>query len=298
MDALDLLIQSQALPATYRQMVNEVHRPAAEHIIKRHRAFGRPIIVGLCGCQGSGKSTMASFLRALLETEGLKAAVLSLDDLYLPLSERERLAREVHPLLRTRGVPGTHDVALGMALMDSLTDGPAEVPVPCFNKAEDDRAPAGAWPRIASPVDVVLFEGWCVGSLPQADADLIEPINSLEREEDRDGFWRRYVNAELKDGYHRLFGRIDVLVMLKAPSFDTVYGWRSLQEKKLSDKVKSQGLTGTRIMGPEEIRRFLMFYQRLTEWILREMPHRAEILIPLDEDHRLLGVQIRGHDGR
>jgi D-glycerate 3-kinase len=90
-----------------------------------------------------------------------------------------------------------------------------------------------------------------------------------------------------------LFGRIDVLVMLKAPSFDTVYGWRSLQEKKLSDKVKSQGLTGTKIMGPQEIRRFLMFYQRLTEWILREMPGRADILIPLNEEHRLLGVEIR-----
>jgi D-glycerate 3-kinase len=293
MDALDTLIRNQALPASYRQMVNEVHQPAAQHIIKRHRALGRPIVVGLCGCQGSGKSTMASFLKALLEADGLKAAVLSLDDLYRPLGERERLGREVHPLLRTRGVPGTHDVALGLGLIDTLSDGPAEVSMPCFNKAEDDRAPAESWPRLVAPVDVILFEGWCVGAVPQPDADLTLPINALEREEDRDGFWRRYVNAELKGGYNRLFGRIDVLVMLKAPSFDTVYGWRSLQEKKLSDKIKSQGLTGTKIMGPQEIRRFLMFYQRLTEWILREMPGRADILIPLNEEHRLLGVEIR-----
>jgi D-glycerate 3-kinase len=297
MEALDALIRSQALPATYRQMVNEVHRPAAEHIAARRRALGRPIVVGLCGSQGSGKSTMASFLKALLEAEGLKAAVLSLDDLYLPLSERERLGRDVHPLLRTRGVPGTHDAAMGLALIDTLTDGPDEVSMPCFNKAEDDRVPAGAWPHIVSPVDVILFEGWCVGALPQADAELIEPVNALEREEDRDGFWRRHVNAELKGGYSRLFGRIDLLVMLKAPSFDAVYGWRSLQEKKLGDKVRSQGLTGTRIMGPQEIRRFLMFYQRLTEWILREMPSRADILIPLDEEHRLLGVEIRYDQG-
>jgi D-glycerate 3-kinase len=293
MDALDLLIRSQALPAAYRQMVNEVHRPAAEHIAERHRAMGRPIVVGLCGSQGSGKSTMASFLKVLLEAEGLKAAVLSLDDLYLPLSERERLGCEVHPLLRTRGVPGTHDVSMGLALFDTLADGPAEVPVPRFDKAEDDRASTEVWPRIASPVDVILFEGWCVGALPQSDLDLIEPVNALEREEDCDGFWRRHVNAELKGNYSRLFGRIDVLVMLKAPSFDAVYDWRSLQEKKLSDKIRSQGLTGTRIMGPQQIRRFLMFYQRLTEWILHEMPKRADILIPLDENHRLLGVQIR-----
>lgn len=293
MEALDVLIRSQALPETYRQMVDEVHRPAAAHMAERRRAMGRPIVVGLCGCQGSGKSTMASFLKALLEAEGLKSAVLSLDDLYLTLSERERLGREVHPLLRTRGVPGTHDVAMGLALIDRLTDGPADVPVPRFDKAEDDRAPAEAWPRIVSPVDVILFEGWCVGALPQADAELIAPINALEREEDGEGFWRRYVNAKLAGDYSRLFGRIDMLLMLKAPSFDAVYGWRLLQEKKLGDKVRGQGLTGTRIMGPQEVRRFLMFYQRLTEWILQEMPARADILIPLDEEHRLLGVEIK-----
>jgi len=297
MDALDALISSQALPGAYRQMVDEVHRPAAEYIAARRHALGRPIVVGLCGSQGSGKSTMASFLKTLLEAEGLKAAVLSLDDLYLGLSERERLGREVHPLLRTRGVPGTHDVAMGLDLFDLLTDGSAEVPMPRFNKAEDDRVPWKACPRILSPVDVIVFEGWCVGALPQADADLNDPINALEREEDGDGFWRNYVNAKLKGDYSRLFGRIDVLVMLKAPDFGAVYGWRSLQEKKLADKVKNEGLTGTRIMGPQEIRRFLMFYQRLTEWILREMPGRAEILIPLDEEHRLLGVEIRGHHG-
>lgn len=298
MDKLDALIRSQALPASYRQTVEQVHRPVSRYIAGRRHALGRPIVVGLCGSQGSGKSTMASFLKVLVEAEGLKAAVLSLDDLYLTHAERERLGREVHPLLRTRGVPGTHDVALGLGLFDSLTDGAAEVSLPRFDKAEDDRAPADTWPRIAAPVDVILFEGWCVGAVPQADADLAVPINALEREEDPDGFWRRYVNAELKGNYSRLFGRIDVLALLKAPSFDAVFGWRSLQEKKLADKVKSQGLTGTHIMGPEEIRRFLMFYQRLTEWILKEMPRRADVLIPLDKEHNEQGAEIRaGHDG-
>jgi D-glycerate 3-kinase len=298
MDALDALIRDQALPSAYRQMVNDVHLPAARYIAGRQRALGRPVIVGLCGSQGSGKSTMASFLKALLEAEGLKAAVLSLDDLYLPLAERERLGREVHPLLRTRGVPGTHDAALGLALFDALTDGSGDVAVPRFDKAEDDRAPARSWSCVSAPVDVILFEGWCVGALPQAEAELVAPVNALELEEDCDGFWRRYVNAELEGSYSRLFGRIDLLIMLKAPSFDAVYGWRSLQEQKLADRVRSQDLKGTRIMGPQEIRRFLMFYQRLTERILEEMPARADILIPLDEAHRLLGVEIRaGRNG-
>src|SRR5215469_14478781 len=170
MEVLDSLIRSHALPAAYRQMVDRIHRPAAERIAEARRSRGRPIVAGLCGSQGSGKSTMAAFLKALLEAEGLKAAILSLDDLYLTLPERERLSVEVHPLLKTRGVPGTHDVGLGHALIDVLTEGSAEVSMPRFDKAEDTRAPAETWPRVASPVDVILFEGWCFGAIPQAEA--------------------------------------------------------------------------------------------------------------------------------
>jgi D-glycerate 3-kinase len=293
MDALDALIRSHALPAAYRQMVDQVHRPAAERIAAVRREAGRSILVGLCGSQGSGKSTMAAFLQALLEAGGLTVAVLSIDDLYLTLPERERLAVQVHPLLRTRGVPGAHDVRLGHALLDALAGGPAEVSMPRFDKAEDTRAPAETWPRIAAPVDVILLEGWCVGAIPQTDEALSRPVNALERDEDTDGVWRRYVNDKLKGAYAGLFGRLDVLALLKAPSFEVVYGWRSLQEEKLAERVRREGLTGTRLMAAAEIRRFLMFYQRLTEWILEEMPARADILMPLDEDHRLLGISFR-----
>src|SRR5579885_29908 len=120
MEALDSLIRSHALPAAYRHMVDRVHRPVAERIAATRRALGRPIVAGLCGTQGSGKSTMAAFLKLLIEQHGLTAAVLSIDDLYLTLPERQALAAEVHPLLRTRGVPGTHDVGLGLALLDVL----------------------------------------------------------------------------------------------------------------------------------------------------------------------------------
>jgi D-glycerate 3-kinase len=293
MEALDALIRSHALPAAYRQMVNRVHRPVAERIAEARRSLGRPIVAGLCGSQGSGKSTMAAFLKALLEDRGFRTVILSIDDLYLTLPERERLAAEVHPLLKTRGVPGTHDVGLGRALIDVLSDGVAEVSIPRFDKAEDTRAPAGTWPRVASPVDVILLEGWCVGAIPQTEAALTRPVNALERDEDAEGVWRRYVNARLKGDYAGFFGRIDILALLKAPSFDVVYGWRSLQETKLAERVQREGLTGTKVMDAAQIRRFLMFYQRLTEWILEEMPGRADILMPLDEDHRILGVEFR-----
>ena len=293
MDAIDALIQSQALPAAYRTTVDTIHRPVADQIARRRHALGRTVVAGLCGSQGSGKSTMAAFLKALLEDGGLKTAVLSIDDLYLTLPERERLAAKVHPLLRTRGVPGTHDVGLGHALIDVLSDGVAEVSMPRFDKAEDTRAPAETWPRLISPVDVILLEGWCVGAIPQGETALAQPVNALEREEDAGGAWRRYVNERLEGDYAGFFGRIDILALLRAPSFEVVYGWRSLQEKKLADEVRLRGLTGTKVMDAPQIRRFLMFYQRLTEWILEEMPGRADILMPLDEDHRILGVEFR-----
>jgi D-glycerate 3-kinase len=293
MDALDALIRTLALPGSYRQMVDVIHRPAAERIARRRKELGRPIVAGLCGTQGSGKSTMAAFLKVLLEAQGLTTAVLSLDDIYLTLPERELLAKDVHPLLRTRGVPGTHDTGLGIALMDVLGDGPAEVSMPRFDKAEDTRADASTWPRVQAPVDVILFEGWCVGARPQDDEALALPVNALERDEDADGAWRGYVNDRLKTDYAALFGRIDILAMLQAPGFDAVFAWRSLQEQKLADKVAREGLTGTRVMGPDAICRFLMFYQRITETILQDMPGRADILMPMTADHRILRVEFR-----
>jgi D-glycerate 3-kinase len=293
MDTLDALIQSHALPAAYRAAVDSIHRPAADRIARRRRELGRTIVAGLCGSQGSGKSTMAAFLKVLLEAQGLKVAVLSLDDLYLTLPERERLSTEVHPLLRTRGVPGTHDTALGLRLFDALGGKPAAVPLPRFDKSEDTRAGEAGWPCVMAPVDVILFEGWCVGAVAQSDAALAEPVNALERDEDAGGAWRRHVNERLKTDYAALFGRIDILAMLQAPGFDVVYGWRSLQEKKLADAVTRQGTAGRKVMGPAEIARFLMFYQRLTEHVLREMPARADIVMPLDGNHRILGVEIR-----
>jgi D-glycerate 3-kinase len=294
MDALDTLMSAMALPAAYRHTVQAVHRPLAAALIARRADLARPLIVGLCGGQGSGKSTMAAFLKTLLQDQGLRTAVISIDDLYLTLTERRALAQTIHPLLITRGPPGTHDPGLGMALLDVLTDrSGAEVSLPLFDKAADDRLPAQAWPRVRAPVDVLILEGWCVGAVAQPDASLAEPINELERNDDSDGRWRRYINAQLRGDYARLFGRIDVLAMLQAPDFEAVRGWRSLQEYKLGRSVLRDGGVGRRAMSESELERFLMHYERLTEWILAEMPSRADIVMPMGGDHRVKDIRFR-----
>lgn len=243
-------------------------------------ACARPVVIGLCGAQGSGKSTAAARAADRLTAEGLATAILSIDDLYLTLAERMTLAATVHPLLRTRGVPGTHDVDLGLRLLDEILHGEA-VALPRFDKATDDRAPVATWPTTPSDLRVLLFEGWCVGAVPEADTALAYPVNALEAERDRDGRWRHYVNDLLANRYQALFARLDRLVLLRAPDFGVVRGWRIEQEQAL------RGATGGG-MADEDIDRFIQHYERLTRHILAEMPNRADRTIQLDEARRII----------
>jgi D-glycerate 3-kinase len=273
--AVERLIEAERLPAGYREIVDRFWRPLSEEIAERaaESAAGKSLIVGINGAQGSGKSTLCKFLEVLLVEHNQIGVTLALDDLYLTHAERLEAAADHHPLFGTRGVPGTHDVELGMTILDRLLGGkPADLPV--FDKARDNRAAETR--RVEGRVDVILFEGWFVGAAPQPAADLAEPVNALEREEDPDGVWRREVNRRLATDYAELFGRIDCLVMLKVPDFGTVRAHRRLQEQKLGP--------GPAVMDEAGLDRFLAHYQRLTEWMLTEMPGRADIVIEIGAD--------------
>ena len=234
----------------------------------------RPLIVGLTGAQGSGKTTLAQKLPPLLAARGVRTALLALDDLYLTKAQRQALAREVHPLLATRGVPGTHDVALGVEVLESLA-GAAETLVPSFDKAADDRRPRAEWTRVAGPAEVIVFEGWCVGARPQPPGDLAAPVNALERDRDRGGVWRRYVNDALAGPYRALFDPIGFQTLLAAPGFDVVLGWRQQQEHALIAR-------GGEGQSDAELAVFVQYYERLTRWIAAEMPARADVVAQLD----------------
>jgi D-glycerate 3-kinase len=265
----------------------------------RRQHAQQPLVLGICGSQGSGKSTMALALRDILrEVHGLAVSTFSIDDLYVSGQDRAHLAENVHPLLRTRGVPGTHDVARGIALIDRLTSAGSDQTtlIPAFDKATDEPVLEQSWKAFHGRADIVIFEGWCVGAKPQVEADLVDPINTLEREADPRGVWRRYVNAQLAGPYQVLFGRIDTLLMIKAPGFEQVFAWRRLQERKLADKARS--VPGpdapSRIMDDGELARFIMHYERLTRHILAEMPSRADIVLDIDDGQRMVALRIRG----
>lgn len=281
-DWLAKFLADERLPEAYGAFVEQVARPMAADIAARAGTGG--FLIGVCGAQGSGKSTLAAVLGRLLELRGLRVANLSLDDLYLTHSERAALGARVHPLLATRGVPGTHDVALGLRLLADLRR-PGKHVLPTFDKAVDDR---GEGRVFEGPADVVLFEGWCVGALPQPASDLTAPINALERERDPDGIWRGYVNEALAGEYQALFGQMDRLVLLRAPSFEAVLGWRLEQERKLRDRLAREGRSIDRAMSDEQVAAFIQHYERLTRWILTEMPGRADVVVRLYESRRPL----------
>ena len=284
--ALREFLAREQLPDSYAVDALRWFQPLADRIFDRQQEQSGPLIVGVQGAQGTGKSTLAALLAMLLrQRHGLVVAQLSLDDFYLDRGQRRQLAEEVHPLLATRGVPGTHDTALAMATLDALCQAGIgqQVPLPRFDKANDDRRPGPQWPTLEGPVDVIILEGWCLGAGPQADSALASPINSLERERDASGDWRRYVNRQLADAYRTLFARLDLLVVLQAPSFDCVYHWRGLQEQKLA----AQGL-GNRVMDSAQLQDFIAHYERLTRHCLDTLPAIAQHVFQLDDNHRVL----------
>lgn len=250
---------------------------------------GRLVVIGICGAQGSGKSTISDALASALRDDGIATAVLSIDDIYLTHDERKELAQTVHPLLATRGVPGTHDVALGLATIAALERGEA-TPLPRFDKANDDRLCRDAWPLAPAACRVLIFEGWCIGASAEPSEALPAPINALEADEDPASQWRQYANAALAGPYRTLFARIDRLALLAAPGFDVVFDWRMQQERELA---RSAGPDASAVMDEAQVARFIQHYERITRHILRKMPGRADCVVQLDRHRRPIAITSR-----
>ena len=240
-------------------------------------------VQGITGLQGSGKSTLAAQVAALARQRGIAVAVLSLDDVYLDQDERAALARDVHPLLATRGPPGTHDVGLACRTLDALRAGEA-VALPRFDKLDDRRLPGPEWPR-TGPVALVLFEGWFLGTPAEPDAALVEPVNALERDEDRDGRWRHWCNDALGGQYPALWRRIDHLLFLQGPGFDVVPRWRWQQEQALQARHPDR-----LAMDREQVERFVQFFERTSRQAMRTLPGIADHVVRLDAERRLLAA--------
>lgn len=235
------------------------------------RAQSTPAVIGITGAQGTGKSTLANLLVTELLAQGIGCAAVSLDDYYLTRQARQQLAGTVHPLLAQRGVPGTHDIGRALSDARQVLAG-AAVALPRFDKALDDSLPD----RPAAQLELLIVEGWCLGLAAEAESGLASPVNQLEATEDSSGAWRRYVNQQLAASYQPYFDLLQPLIWLKAPDWDSVCRWRAKQEQQLWQQ-RGTGMT------TEQLARFMLPFQRLTQLSYQQLPARANYTIVLNQ---------------
>jgi D-glycerate 3-kinase len=263
--------------------LNNFYLPVCKKIYQDYKKNKKIKIIGLTGGQGAGKSTITQVLKLILEIKyNLRVVCFSIDDFYKTLGERTSLSKNVNKLFQTRGVPGTHDTNLIKKIFTNLTKKRFKpILIPRFDKSKDDRFAKKYWQKIKQQPKIIIFEGWCVGARPQRHKDLLKSINILEKKQDLDLKWRSRVNNELKNAYKKIFSKIDMLIFLKVPNFDCVYKWRLLQEKKL--QLTSRG---KKIMSSLHVREFIMYYERITMQMLKDLPNKAYAVLYLDKHHR------------
>ena len=262
--------------------------PICEKINSEYIKSKKTKIIGLTGGQGTGKSTISNILKIILkESFNLETVIFSIDDFYKTRKERKILAKKISPLFLTRGVPGTHDTKMLFNCIKNLKKNRfKKIIIPKFDKSKDERCPKSKWLAVNKKPNIVIFEGWCIGVASQKKKDLVIPINKLEKQKDKKRIWRQTVNKELQNNYQKIFNLINKLIFLKVPSFKYVYKWRLLQEKKLRAKFK-----GNKTMSNEQVKNFIMYYERLTKNMLKILPKKADTVISIDENHRLKSIK-------
>jgi len=246
-----------------------------------------PYFVGLAGGQGTGKTTISSLIRIILvKYFKLKVFKISIDDFYKTKKERINLSKRSHPLLLTRGVPGTHDINMMLSFFKKTKmNSFKRLKLPKFNKAVDDRFGKKYWYDLKYKPDVIIFEGWCVGARPEKKSTLKKAINSMEKIKDKNQIWRKYVNQQLKLKYKNLYSQLSCLIYLKAKNFNLLQQWRLKQERKLW--VNSKKKTNLKIMNKNDVINFMQTYQRITQNMFRHTPKYASIIFKLDNKHQI-----------
>ena len=253
----------------------------------------KPYFVGLAGGQGTGKTTISSLIRIILiKYFKLKVFRISIDDFYKTRKERINLSKKIHPMLLTRGVPGTHDVNMMLNFFKKTKRKKFKrFKLPTFNKAIDDRSKKKDWYDLKIKPDVIIFEGWCVGAKSEKPSSLKKIINSMEKLKDKKQIWRKYVNHQLKSKYKNLYSQLNCLIYLKAKNFTLLQKWRLKQERKLW--LKNKRNSKLKIMSKDDVIDFMQTYQRITQNMFRYMPKYASIILNLNTNHQIQSVQYK-----
>ena len=289
-DYIKFLKKEKIFGQTIKKLKN-YYIPVSFWIEKKYKNKGKTLFLGISGGQGSGKTTISKILKIIMKNYFKREVhVSSIDDFYKTLSQRKKLSKKIHPLFKTRGVPGTHDVNLIIKFFRNIKVNKfRKIKLPKFDKSIDDRKKNKYFSTINNKPEIVILEGWCVGAKPQSNFLIQKPINVLEKNEDQNLTWRKYVNKKLKKEYNKLFSMIDYFIFIKIPNFKMVLKWRLLQENKLKKKFQ----ISKKIMNFREIKRFIMFYQRITLQMIKDLSKSASVVMILKKNHQLKKIMFR-----
>ena len=271
--------------------LKKIYIPISFWIENKYKKKGETLILGFSGGQGSGKTTVTGILKIILKKFFKRRIhVSSIDDFYKTLEDRNKISNKIHPLLKTRGVPGTHDINLVKNFFNLIRKKKfKKIKLPKFEKAIDNRLEKKYWFNIKKKPEIVILEGWCVGAKPQSSFLIKKPINTLEKYEDKDLKWRKYANEKLKSEYKKLFSMIDHFIFIKIPNFKMVFKWRLLQENKL----RKRSHLNKKIMSYNKIKRFIMFYERITLQMMKDLSKSASVVMLLKKNHEIKNVLFR-----
>ena len=271
--------------------LKKIYIPIAFWINEKYKKKEKTLFIGFAGSQGSGKTTITSILKIILKVFFKREIhVSSIDDFYKTFKDRKKMSRQIHPLFETRGVPGTHDINMIKNFFIRIKKKKfKKFYLPKFDKSIDDRMEKKYWYNIKKKPEIIILEGWCVGAKPQLESLIKKPINIVEKHEDNNSIWRNYANEKLKKEYKNLFGMIDHFIYMKIPNFDMGFKWRFLQEDKLKRKVNSN----KKIMSYKEIKRFIMFYERITLQMMKDLSKSASVTMFLKKNHQIKKILFR-----
>lgn len=265
------------------QVLWDLWLPLAMKIASSRQNLGRAFIQGILGGQGTGKTTMSRILSLILQGLGYTTLCLSLDDLYKTYSDRLALAQQ-DPRLIWRGPPGTHDIGLGLSILDQIRRGNSPVTVPRFDKSAYSGAGDRTTPEIFTTIDIVLFEGWFVGVRPidpQAFATAPPPIIT-----DDDRAFACDMNHQLQ-AYLPLWERLDSLIAFDPSDYRYSLEWRKQAERKMIAAGKS-GMSDT------QIEEFVNYFWRALHPELFIKPllksPNVDLIMTLNSDHSFSAI--------
>jgi D-glycerate 3-kinase len=258
---------------------NNLWLSLAKQLISNHQQLGRPFIQGILGGQGTGKTTMCNALCATLKQLGYRTVSISLDDLYKTYDERLTL-KQKNPRLIWRGPPGTHDIELGLTVLQQIRQRKSPVAVPRFDKSLHAGAGDRTIPEIVENVDIVLFEGWFVGVRPIDTTAFETAPPPILTDEDR--AFARQMNNKLND-YLPLWEQLDNLILLYPKDYRLSLDWRKQAERQMIATSNSG-------MSDKEVEQFVNYFwfslhPELFINPLVKSPTFVDLVIEVNSDH-------------